>query len=120
MQHYLEVVGKRGAATFGDVAKGRQYKFLKSWSSPLSVFPGAATEVPKKSRSLEEGVPSPDAERRWRLREYQDTVLTFLDDYSISPEEAEYARGLRSNPIQLRIFALPSWRSSAPDDPFIS
>lgn len=39
---------------------------------------------------LDEPEPTPDGHRRWRLREYRDTVLAFLDDYDMSEEEAEY------------------------------
>lgn len=95
MQGYLQTLRSRGWTTFAEVARKRRYKFLKSWSSELVNFPAAPVQVPKKSRLLEELGLTSEEQRRWRLREYQDTVLVFLDDFEVSTEEAEYAAFLR-------------------------
>lgn len=96
MQHYLEVARSRGMTTFSELAQKRRYKFLKSWVSDLASFPAAPDEVPKKSRLLGEVDPIPENDRRWRMREYQETVLAFLENYQVSDEEADYAKSLRA------------------------
>lgn len=95
MQYYLETIRSRSLKFFREIAHKKRYKFLQSWSSGLVVFPAAPTQATKKSRLLDESDSTPDDQRRWRLREYQETVLAFLDDFEVSAQEAEYARSLR-------------------------
>lgn len=121
MQHYLGVMSQLGIGCFDDLRRrGKRYKFLDSFDLPLPRFEPAAAPVSKVSRVLEQ---EPAADDRWRIREYQETVLVLLSDYVVSPQEAAMGRELAARlgltasqvrAVHARIFAstLDEWAAN--------
>ncbi len=92
LECYLEILEERGIATFKDLAKLKNYKFLKSFEN--DPFPDPATlnlaycgRLCSRSGYVTE---MPVDRTRQRLSAYWDALRTVVADLEITDEELEY------------------------------
>jgi DNA polymerase III subunit epsilon len=95
---YVARMEDLGIKTFADLARGRSYKFLKSFTSPPIAFVGSQRSPRLKSRRLLSVSPptDPQVQRRDQLTEYWDALKAALADLDISDRELEYLSEKRS------------------------
>lgn len=89
LQVYHRHMEREDICRFGQLRRGKRYKFLDSLDLPLPEFAASNGACHKVSRVLDETI-APQDDKAWVVREYQDLLAIVLADGVVSPDEAQW------------------------------